>query len=229
LKRFVTQAKRARLGPVDLEIPCGAKILVLGAEGSGKSSLLGLLAGRFEATGGTVTWDGEDVTERSEVLRRSIDYVSDEPTFGRSSVRALLGLGDGEEPSAADVQVLQALGAWRVVTRLGEGLNQRLPSSELSPRERRALLLGGVVVSGAGVWILDNPVDSRRTRDRARLETILDRAGNRTVVASLRQPLLIERFTRVISLSNGKIAFDGPPLQWQDWRDQVRQIRSVSS
>ena len=229
LKRYATQSKRARLGPLDLEVPRGSRILVLGAEGSGKSSLLGLLAGRFQATGGTVSWDGEDVTDRSEILRRSVDYVSDEPAFGRSGVRALLGLADGEVPAAADVQVLETLGAWRVVKRLGEGLDQRVPSSELSPRERRALMLGGVVVGNAEVWVLDNPVDSRRVRDRARLETILDRADGRTVVVSLRQPVLVERFARVISMSNGKIAFDGSPQQWQEWRDQVRKIRSASS
>ena len=103
-----------------------------------------------------------------------------------------------------------------------------MPSSELSPSERRALVLGGVVIGNAGVWILDNPVDSRRTRDRTRLSTILDRAEGRTVVVSLRQPVLIERFTRVVSLSNGKIAFDGSPEKWEAWRDQVRAIRGVS-
>jgi ABC-type multidrug transport system fused ATPase/permease subunit len=228
LKRFAAQHKRARLGPIDLEVRRGERLLVLGGEGSGKSSLLGLMAGRSQATGGTVLWDGEDVTDRPELLRRSVDSISDEPAFGRSSVRALLGLRDGQEPAAEDVSVLDTLGAWRVVKRLGEGLEQRLPSSDLSPRERRALLLGGVVVGDAGVWVLDNPVDSRRSRDRERLSTILDRAEGRTIVVSLRQPVLVDRFTRVISMSNGKIAFDGPPEQWEAWRKQLREIRSAS-
>ena len=103
-----------------------------------------------------------------------------------------------------------------------------MPSSDLSPRERRALLLGGVVVGDTGVWVLDNPVDSRRTRDRERLSTILDRAEGRTIVVSLRQPVLVDRLSRVISMSNGKIAFDGPPEQWQAWREQLREIRSAS-
>ena len=229
VKRYATQSKRARLGPIDLEIARGTTLLVLGAEGAGKSTLLGLLAGRFQVTGGTVSWDGEVVTDTPEVLRRSVEYVSDEPTFGRSGVRALLGLSDGQEPAAADVQVLETLGAWRVVKRLGEGLSQRLPSSELSPQERRALLLGGVVLGDGDVWVLDNPVDSRRSRDRERLGKILERAEDRTVVISLRQPVLVERFARVISMSNGKIAFDGSPQQWNDWRDQVRKIRGATS
>ena len=229
LKRFPKQSKRARLGPLDLVISRGERLLVLGAEGSGKSSLLALLAGQLEATDGRISWDEDDVTENTDVLRNSIGYISEEPSFGRIGAGHLLGLREGQEPPAEDVQMLETLGAWRTVRRLREGLAQRLSSADLSPRERRALLLGGVLRGDDSVWVLDNPVDSKRVKDSTRLGTILDRAADRTVVVALHTPVLVERFTRVISFSNGKIAFDGPPEAWKAWRHTVRELRGATS
>ena len=79
------------------------------------------------------------------------------------------------------------------------------------------------------IWVLDNPVDSKRAKDSTRLGTILDRAADRTVVVALQTPVLVERFTRVISFSNGKIAFDGPPESWKAWRQTVRELRGAPS
>lgn len=228
LKRYANQPSRARLGPVDLEIARGERILVLGTEGMGKSNLLAVIAGQMQATRGRVSWDGDDVTEHTGILRTSVAYLPDEPVFGRVALRDLLGMTDGREPRAEDVALLEQLGAWRVVRRHTAGPDARLASTDLSPRERRALMLGGIVRGDAGVWVLDNPVDTRRTKDRERLAAILDRAGERTVVMSLRIPLLPERFTRIVSMSSGKVAFVGTPDAWETWRRQLREIRGVA-
>jgi ABC-type multidrug transport system fused ATPase/permease subunit len=227
LKRFPTQTKQARLGPIDLTIERGQRVLVLGNEGSGKSSLLAALAGRLEARRGAIWWDDEDVAATPETLRASVAYVSDEPEFGRIAVRRLLGLSAGEEPDESALEVLKKLGTWTVVRRLRDRLDQRVPSSHLSPRERRALLLGRVVTGDDAVWILDNPVDHDRSRDRERLETILERAGERTLVVALRRPIAVERFDRVILMKQGTAVFDGTPADWKARRRQLREIRGA--
>ena len=229
MKRFVTQKKASRLGPVTLEIPQGQRLLVLGAEGSGKSSLLSVLAGRLQARRGSLHWDDEDLIADTEAIRASVAYLSDEPHFGRVSVRRWLGLPAERDPDEATVETLRTLGAWTVIRRLRGGLGQRLPSSHLSPRERRALSLARVVLSDAPVWILDNPVDTDRAKERGRLEAVLERGAGRTIVVALRSPVIPERFDRVLIVKRGVIEFDGTPAQWSERRRQRRAIRAAPS
>lgn len=227
VRRFPEKGRHARLGPIDLTLECGRRLLVLGGEGAGKSALLALLAGRLEARRGALLWDGRDVTRRPELLRASVAYVADEPQFSRTVVRRLLGLRGESQPATEDAEILETLGVARVVRRLERGLDERLSSSNLSPSERRAMLLGRVVLGDAQVWILDNPIDGNRARDRRRLAAILDRAGERTVVVSLRRPLDVDRFDRVVVMRRGKKHFEGSPSDWKTWRERTREIREV--
>lgn len=228
LKRFSGQSGKARLGPLDLELRRRERLLVLGPTGSGKSSLLGLLAGRLPATEGRVIWDDQEVGEHRDLLCSSVAYLPDEPEFGRVEARSLLALGEAEAPSAGQQALLETLGAWSVVGRFREGLDQRVRSAELSPRERRALVLAGILLGEASVWVLDNPVDSKSARDRERLAAILERAADRTLVVALRRPVDTARFTRVIRLRKGRIDFDGSPREWEARRARRRQIRGAS-
>jgi len=229
IARWVAQGKGSRLGPITLDIPKGQHVLVLGGEGSGKSSLLSLLAGRMTALRGSLHWDDQDLTADADTLRASVAYLSDEPRFGRIAVRRWLGLAADRDPDESTVALLRTIGAWKIIGHLSAGIDQRLPSSQLSPRERRALSIGRVVLSDASVWILDNPVDSNRAGERARLEAMLDRGVQRTVVVSLRVPVLPERFDRVWVMKRGKVEFDGTPAEWAERKRQLRAIRAGSS
>ncbi len=227
VKRFVTQRKSARLGPLTLEIPREQQVLVLGPEGAGKSSLLAVLGGRLSSRRGSLLWDDENLTNDPAALRASVAFLSDEPHFGRMSVRRLLGLGAGAVDQAK-TETLDVLGAAKVIGRLRSGFDQRVPSSHLSPRERRALLLCRVVLSDAPVWILDNPVDSNRSRERERLQAVLDRGREKTIVVALRTPVLVERFDRVIVMRRGKVDFDGTSAEWHEYRKR-RRLSSLAS
>ena len=98
----------------------------------------------------------------------------------------------------------------------------------ISPGERRALLLGRIVLGDAPVWILDNPVDTDRPRDRRRLAALLERGAGRTLVIALRRPSLVERFGLVVTMRRGKVTFVGAPSEWRERRAQLREIRDAA-
>jgi ATP-binding cassette subfamily C protein CydC len=218
-----SQGSRNRLGPVDLAIRNGERLLVLGGDGAGKSSLLQALAGRADVRRGRVLWDGQEVA--AEAVRASAAYLADDVSFGSLTPRSILGLPAHGEPAAADVSLLEGLGVWKVVRKLREGLDQPVSSSELSRRERRALALGGILLGDASIWVLDEPVEADRAKDRARLEHVLERAGDRTLIVALRRPVHADRFARVVVLRKGRIDFDGTPAEWRLRRNSIREIR----
>ncbi len=223
--RSTRRGARSLLGPLDLTVRRREHVLVLGGDGSGKSTLLRVLAGRAEVKRGKFLWDGDDVGDDSELVRRSVAYLPDEIEFGGMNVRWLLGLPRDREPSAEEIEMLRAVGAWSVVRRLSEGLDQVVGSADVSPRERRALALGGILFSAADVWVLDEPVEGDASHDRRGLETLLERAGDRTVVVSLRRPVLAEKFDRIVELKDGRIAYQGSYHQWAARRVQLREIK----
>jgi ABC-type multidrug transport system fused ATPase/permease subunit len=226
VKRLPTRSAGRRLGPLDLTLPAGTRLLVLGGPGAGKSTLLALCAGQVPARAGRILWDDADVTPTPERLRASCAHLPEEPVFGRASLRTLLGLPAGE-PTRASAALLEQTGAARVVRTTRQGLDQRLPSSHLAPLERRAVALASVLLDPRKVWLLDTPVDGRRGRHRAQLAAVLDGAGKRTVVVALRRPLLVERFDRVLVLRRGKVAFSGTPEEWRTWNEERRRAKAA--
>ena len=192
-----------------------SRVLVLGGDGDGKSSLLQVLAGDLDASAGRYLWDDRDVTAEAWLVRDTVGFLPEEPLMRGTTVRDLLGLTGDEAPGTDDLEMLQVLGAWRGIRRFTEGLDQALDSRRLAWSEKRSICLASVVLSSHPVWILDRPVAATRGRDRKRLAHILDRAAGRTLIVSLQQPILTERFTHVVVLKKGRVEFSGSPDQWR--------------
>ncbi|MFQ5504639.1 MAG: ATP-binding cassette domain-containing protein [Planctomycetota bacterium] len=209
---------RRRLGPIDLSVAPGAMVAVLGGEGDGKSSLLGVMAGNLCPSEGRILWDGEDLTRTPGRLRSEVSYLPQEPHLERATLRASLAIPAGSEEHA----LFSRLGVDRVLRRLRTGLDTVVDGTRLSIREQRSLSLLGILLGSASVWVLDTPVAAKGRKDSSRLAAILERASGRTLIAALGAPCLIERFTQVIVMKNGKAVFQGSPAGWRSWRNERR-------
>lgn len=206
-----------RVEGMDLSIRAGSRVAVLGGAGAGKSSLLRLLAGMETPDRGKIAWDGAEAPPA--VLLSRVGYLSQEPVFARRRIWMILGLAGPEAPPDEAVRTLKRLGAWRVVTGLDKGLQEKISSPEVSRNEARLLRLGAVLLGNAPLWVLDAPVDGLATRRGRRcLDEIFARAGQRTLVVSLARPVSLDRFDRVLVLKEGRIRFDGSPREWKERR-----------
>ncbi len=211
-----TARRSIRLGPLDLSLPREGRLLVLGGEGAGKSSLLQILAGRLELSSGRYLWDDRNLAHKPWATQAAVGYLAQEPAIRATSARQFLGIEQGCEPRGRTLETLETLGAWRVVCRLTKGLDQNLDSKLLSWSEKNALGLAAVVLSDQPVWVLDKPVNSLRGRDRRRLEHILQCTEGRTLIVSLDLPMLTDRFTHVLVLKKGRVIFSGTPAEWKE-------------
>jgi len=206
-----------RLRDLDLTIRAGSRVAVLGPPGSGKSSLLRLLAGVERVDRGKLTWDDEDLTALPEALLERVGFLAQDPVFPPRRLGRLLGLPGPEAPAAGALQTLERIGVGKVIRR--RGLEETVGSATLSRSEARLVRLGAVLLGPAPVWVLDAPFDGLGVRrSRCCLDEVLARLGRRTLVLSLARPALLERFDRVIALRKGRICFDAGPQEWKGRR-----------
>jgi ABC-type multidrug transport system fused ATPase/permease subunit len=206
---------RTRIGPLDLVLKAGSRVAVLGDTGSGKSSLLRLLAGVESPDRGRIRWDDEDLSERSADLMARVGYLGQETAFTRARIWRILGLAGPEAPPADMLDLLKRIGAWPILERLPRGLKEKVGSADFSRNEARLLRLAAILLGNAPVWLMDGPFDGLPVRRARRcLDVLLDKLGSRTLVVALARPVSLERFDRVVVLRDGRVRFDGTPQEW---------------
>jgi len=220
LEHVTLTARRAgrrvrTLGPIDLRIPAGQHIAVLGKAGSGKTALLESLANPQAAAGGSICWDGLNLCGTDAVAPASeIALVPHNPMWPRRSLGEMLNCANGAIDDET-MATLRKCGANSLLKRLPGGVDTKLGSSDLSSRERVALALAALVRGSASLWLLDDPVAGLEKRKaRKIIKQILNARPEATVIATLSRPVRLARFDRVIVLQRGRIVFDGTPIQW---------------
>jgi ATP-binding cassette subfamily C protein len=209
--RGLTFAYGPRAAPVldrlDLTVPYGDHVAVVGASGIGKSTLAGLLAGIETPGAGTVLLGGTPVGEVAEAERcRLLVLVPQDPYVFpgtlRDNVRYLA-------PSASDAaldRASEAVGLGPVLGRLG-GWDAVLvrPEAELSAGERQLVVLARAFASPAGVVVLDEATCHLDLGAEARVErAFAERPGSLVVVAHRLSSAV--RARRVLLLDGDRVA-----------------------
>jgi ATP-binding cassette subfamily C protein len=209
--RGLTFAYGPRAAPVldrlDLTVPYGDHVAVVGASGIGKSTLAGLLAGIETPGAGTVLLGGTPVGEVAEAERcRLLVLVPQDPYVFpgtlRDNVRYLA-------PAAADAaldRAAEAVGLGPVLGRLG-GWDAVLvrPEAELSAGERQLVVLARAFASPAGVVVLDEATCHLDLGAEARVErAFAERPGSLVVVAHRLSSAV--RARRVLLLDGDRVA-----------------------
>ncbi len=208
---------RSRVSRVTLRLEPGARVAVLGPPGSGKTSLLRLLAGRTSGFKGEIYWDDTAVPRDAGLLRDCVAFLEEKPRFGRGALFEHLGLpGDGA-PTLEHRETLGRIDAWAVARRISRDATTQVTSAQLSAGEARALALARLLLTDdSSIWVLDSVLDgvSRKKAER-RLDEILLRAAGRPVVISMGRAVALDRFQRILALRRGRITFDGTPAEWR--------------
>ncbi|MEE8524019.1 MAG: ABC transporter ATP-binding protein [Thermoanaerobaculia bacterium] len=221
LRATVARGRRRQLGPLDLELASGQHVAVLGRPGSGKTTLVRLLAGLERPVSGAVLWDGERHPGAAVLSPRHglVGLLDERPVWSRAPISELLGLAADatlETLPPAAAATLEACGAAKLLRRLPKGLATKLAAAELSSRERRAVAVARAVLTDATLVLLDEPArDLGRRRGERLLSAVCAAARGRTLVATCRRPLALDLFDRVIELRRGRVVYDGSPRSWR--------------
>ncbi len=148
------RGERTVFTDVGLAVSPGNALVLTGANGSGKSSLLRLLAGLLAPAGGRILWDGEDVTEDRAAYSARLRYVGHQNVLKPAltvTENLTFWAGLHGDPKAAARMVAAAL------ERLGLDHLANVPAQLLSAGQRRRLALARIAVAPAPLWLLDEP------------------------------------------------------------------------
>lgn len=201
------------LRDVSLTIPQGSRVALVGPVGSGKSTLVNLLARVYPAPRGAIFVGGRDLLDIPVgVLRRSIGYVPQEAFLFSRSLRDNIVLG---LPGATDAAVADAVGLSRLdgdLALLPEGILTVVGERgfTLSGGQRQRATLARAAVGGPRILLLDDSLSSvDADTERAILGGLALRLAGRTCILVTHRPSTLSAMDRIVVLEEGRVVEDG--------------------
>ncbi|MFJ5233605.1 ABC transporter ATP-binding protein [Kitasatospora sp. NPDC088391] len=200
------------LAGIDLHVRPGETLALVGATGSGKTTLTALLPRLYDPTAGSITLDGTDLRDLPrERLRREVAVAFEDPTLFSATVRENVLMG---APDAGPEQVGSALATAQAgfVDKLPEGLDTEVGEQglSLSGGQRQRLALARAVVGGPRFLVLDDPLSALDVHTEALVERALREVlADTTALVVAHRPSTVLLADRVALLADGRIAAVG--------------------
>ncbi|MFF3067626.1 ABC transporter ATP-binding protein [Kitasatospora sp. NPDC057936] len=207
--RYDGGQERPTLAGVDLTVPAGSSLAVVGETGSGKTTLSYLVPRLYDVTGGRVTIDGEDVRDLSfDTLARAVGVVSQETYLFHASVAENLRFA---KPDATDGELVEAARAAQVhdtIAGLPEGYDTLVGERgyRFSGGEKQRLALARTILRNPPVLILDEATSALDNRtERAVQEAVDTLSAGRTTITIAHRLSTVRGADQIAVLDHGAV------------------------
>ncbi|HEY3631368.1 MAG TPA: ABC transporter ATP-binding protein [Jatrophihabitantaceae bacterium] len=217
---------------VNLEIRDGETVALVGATGSGKTTLTELVPRLYDVTGGSITIGGVDVRDMTlDDLRGTVAMAFEDATLFSASVRENLTLG---RPGVTDADVTEAIEIAQAgfVYDLPYGLETRIGEQglSLSGGQRQRLALARAVLGRPRVLVLDDPLSALDVQTEAHVEEALRRVlSGTTALVVAHRPSTVLLADRVALLADGGIAAVGTHRELLETVPEYRDLLAQTS
>ncbi|MEO1920236.1 MAG: ABC transporter ATP-binding protein [Paracoccaceae bacterium] len=196
-----------------LDVAAGSRVALVGSSGAGKSTVFNLLPRLFDATGGQVLVDGQDVKDVTVAsLRKQIAVVSQESVFLSGTVKQNIGFGrigasDADIASAATAAALHGF-----IDALAEGCDTKVTSgaNQFSGGEKQRLSIARAILRDAPILLLDEPTSALDAESEAAIKAALDRLakGRTTFIIAHRLSTILDA-DMIVVMDKGRIVETG--------------------
>lgn len=198
---------------LNLSVKAGQKVAIVGATGSGKTTIVNLLTRFYELDSGSITIDGVDITDiPKETLRKSIAIVLQDTVLFRDTIRANIKYGRPEIDDELMKKAAAMAKADTFIDRLPDGYDTELAEagSNLSQGQRQLLAIARAVLADPKILILDEATSSVDTRTEMHIqEAMVNLMKNRTSLIIAHRLSTIRDADVIVVLKNGVIAEAG--------------------
>lgn len=205
------------LPELDLHLPAGQTVALVGTTGAGKTTIAKLVSRFYDPSSGTVRLDGVDLRELADDdLRRAVTMVTQENVVFAGTIADNIAFGRPEASREEIVEAARVVGAHDFISALPDAYDTDVAKrgGRLSAGQRQLLVFARAVLADPRVLILDEAtssldIPSERAVQRA-LQTLL---ADRTAIIIAHRLSTVEIADRVLVLEHGRIIEDGSPAE----------------
>ena len=202
---------------VTLQFRPGERVAILGRIGSGKSTILRVLAGLYQPTEGRVEADGIDLRQIDPAdFRAHVGFVGQDPRLFHGTLRDNVLLDRAAADPGQLAEAARLTGLDRVAA--GHPMGWELPVGEsgclLSGGQRQLVALTRCLVTQPQILLMDEPTSSMDAQSEAAfLRHLKEATGERTLVMVTHRPAVLDLVQRVVVVDGGRVVLDGPKDQ----------------
>lgn len=214
---FTYEKNNYILENINIDIPAGSSVAIVGSSGSGKSSLINLINRFTDVTSGKIKIDGIDIkTVTQESLHKNIAVVGQNPSLFNTTIRENLLFGNLE---ATDYQLIEALkqaSAWDFVRNSKKGLNTLVGERglQLSGGQRQRISIARAFLKSSPILILDEATSALDTKsEKEILKTLYKLKQGRTTITIAHRISTIMNADKIFVLQDGHIVESGTHKQ----------------
>ena len=207
---FAYEKSEPVLKGFELSISKGQKIAIVGATGSGKTTVVNLLTRFYEIDSGLITIDGIDITKiPKDTLRRSIAIVLQDTVLFSDTIRANIKYGRLDASDEEMTAAAEFAKAAEFIDRLPDGYDTMLTESgsNLSQGQRQLLSIARAVLADPKILILDEATSSVDTRTEMYIQqAMVNLMKNRTSLIIAHRLSTIRDADRIVVIKDGRVA-----------------------
>ncbi len=201
------------LSGIDLSVPPGQTLALVGSTGAGKSTIAKLVARFYDPQRGSVSIDGHDLRElRQQALRRQLGIVPQEGFLFSGSVRENIAFGRPEASLEEIEEAAATVGATDFIAALPQGIETEVGERgvQLSSGQRQLVAFARALLAEPRILILDEATSNVNVRTERTIERGLQRLlAGRTAIVIAHRLSTIRRAGKIVVLEHGRIAESG--------------------
>ena len=210
---IVSPVQPTVLHNIDFEVEPGQQVAVLGATGSGKSTLVHLIPRFYDSSAGGIAIDGVDVRDwEPEVLRKHMGVALQQTTLFSGTVRENIAFGKPDASIEQVVAAAEAAQAHAFITAMPGGYDAIIEErgANLSGGQKQRVAIARAILISPGILILDDSTSSVDMETEAKIQDALEvlLAGRTSFIVAQRLSTVLNS-DRIIVLDHGRIVDQG--------------------
>jgi len=221
---------RKILDHLNIMIPQGEKLAILGRSGSGKSTLASLIRGDLTPTSGNVQLANLSTDQIGDDISEYIGVIQQTPYLFHTTILNNLRIGNEQATIDAVWEVLRRVGLKKLVEELPDGLNTMVDEAGLrfSGGERHRMALARILLKDVPIVLLDEPtVGLDPITEQALIDTFFEQLTDKTIIWITHHLQGIEKMRHVIFIEDGQLEMSGTPEELAKSNPRYQKLKAI--